>query len=113
MYYSRFKNNEKLALAVAAVCWLGSLVYGWMPVLNLVLSGAEGGVGGELIMPSLLTGGSVLSVVWWRKSISGDQQLLDDVAGCQPGMGARVRGCATYPYWRERAPASTTCLGAE
>ncbi|MGZ5529458.1 MAG: methyl-accepting chemotaxis protein, partial [Limisphaerales bacterium] len=56
--------------------WLGALVYGWMPVLNLVLSGAEGGVGRELIMPSLLTGGSVLSVVWWRKSISGDQQLL-------------------------------------
>jgi len=76
MYYSRFRNNEKLALAVVAVCWLGTLVYGWMPVLSSVLSGAEGGVGGELIMPSLLTAGSVLSVVWWRKSISGDQQLL-------------------------------------
>lgn len=73
MYYSRFKNNEKLALAAAAVAWVSSLVYGWVPVL----SGAEGGRGvGGLIMPSLLTAGSALSIVWWRKSRSGDQQLL-------------------------------------
>jgi len=76
MYYSRFRNNEKLALAVAAFCWLGALVYGWMPVFSLVLSGAEGGVGGAVIMPSLLTVGAALSIAWWRKAISGDQQLL-------------------------------------
>ena len=34
MYYSRFKNNEKFALAAVAIAWLGSLVYGWMPVLS-------------------------------------------------------------------------------
>lgn len=73
MYYSRFKNNEKLALAVVAFCWLGLLVSVWMPAL----SGAEGGVGGGAIIPSLLTAGSALSIVWWRKSRSGEQQLLD------------------------------------
>ncbi|WP_432746093.1 methyl-accepting chemotaxis protein [Methylobacter sp. G7] len=70
MYYSRFKNNEKLALAVVAFCWLGLLVSVWMSALN----GAEGG--GGTIIPSLLTVGSALSIVWWRKSRSGDQQLL-------------------------------------
>ncbi|MCK9395547.1 MAG: methyl-accepting chemotaxis protein [Methylobacter sp.] len=66
MFYSRFKNNEPVALAVVAFCWVGSLVYGWMPVLN----------GDSVITPSLLTAGSVLSVVWWRKSRSADQHLF-------------------------------------
>ncbi len=69
MFYSRFKNNEKLALAAVAIAWTGSLVYGWIPVLS--------GAGGDVIMPSLLTVGSALSVVWLRKSRSVDQQLLD------------------------------------
>ncbi len=68
MYYSRFKNNESAALAVVALAWIASLVYGWMPVLN--------GAGDGVIMPSLLTAGSALSVVLWRKSRSADQQLL-------------------------------------
>lgn len=75
MYYSRFKNNESVALAAVAAAWLGSLVYGWLLALNPVLIGAEGG-GERMIMPSLLTVVSALSVVWWRKSRSGDQQLL-------------------------------------
>jgi len=66
MFYNRFKNNEAAALAVVAFCWVGALVYGWLPVLD----------GGSVIAPSLLTVASVLSVVWWRKSISGDQLLL-------------------------------------
>lgn len=77
MYYSRFKNNESAALAIAAFCWVGSLVYGWMLALGPVLSGAEEGVGGGIIMLSLLTAGSALSVVGWRKSRSVDQQLLE------------------------------------
>ncbi|MFZ2407518.1 MAG: ABC transporter permease, partial [Methylobacter sp.] len=77
MYYSRFKNNEKFASAAIAIAWFGSLVYGWMPVLNLVLSGAEGAVAGELIVPSLLTVGSGLSIAWWRQSRLADQQLLE------------------------------------
>ena len=68
MYYSRFKNNESVALAVVAVAWVASLAYGWLPVLS--------GAGGGVIMPSLLTAGSALSVALWRKSRSGDQQLL-------------------------------------
>jgi methyl-accepting chemotaxis protein len=69
MYYSRFKNNEKFALAAVAIAWLGSLVYAWMPVLS--------GAGGELIMPSLLTAGAALSVIWWRQSKSADRQLME------------------------------------
>jgi methyl-accepting chemotaxis protein len=79
MFYSRFKNNESVALAVVAFCWGGSLVYGWMPVLSSVLSGAEGG--GELIVPSLLTVGSALSIAWWRTSRSADQQLFRQLLG--------------------------------
>ncbi|MFU8788389.1 MAG: methyl-accepting chemotaxis protein [Methylobacter sp.] len=70
MYYSRFKNNESAALAVAALCWLGALAYGWT---LLVLAGAE--ATGVIIL-SLLTIGSVLSVLWWRASKSVDQQLM-------------------------------------
>ena len=73
MYYSRFKNNESAALAAVALCWAGALVYIWMPVLGSILSGA----GVDVIMPSLLTAGSVLSIAWWRASRSGDRQLLE------------------------------------
>ncbi len=73
MYYSRFKNNEKFALAAMASAWGGSLVYGWLPVLG----GAEAAAGiGGLLMPSLLTLVSALSMVWWRQSRLADQQLL-------------------------------------
>ena len=70
MSYSRFKNNESAALAVAALCWIGALAYGWT---LLVLAGA--GASGVIIL-SLLTVGSALSVVWWRASKSVDQQLM-------------------------------------
>ncbi|MDO9141239.1 MAG: methyl-accepting chemotaxis protein, partial [Methylobacter sp.] len=73
MFYSRFKNNESAALAVAALCWIGALAYGWM---LLVLAGA--GASGVIIL-SLLTVGSALSVVWWRASKSADQQLLKNL----------------------------------
>jgi len=84
MYYSRFKNNEKLALALVAFAWLGSLIYGWVLALSPVLSGVEGGVEGGLertIIPSLLTVASVLAIIWWRKSRSDDQQLLEKLCG--------------------------------
>jgi methyl-accepting chemotaxis protein len=68
MYYSRFKNNEKFALAAIAIAWLGALVYGWIPVLN--------GTSEGIIGPSLLTAGAVLSIAWWRHSRSADQQLM-------------------------------------
>ncbi|MGZ5054417.1 MAG: methyl-accepting chemotaxis protein [Methylobacter sp.] len=68
MYYSRFKNNEKFALAAIAIAWLGALVYGWIPVFN--------GAGEGIIGPSLLTAGAVLSIAWWRHSRSADQQLM-------------------------------------
>lgn len=71
MYYSRFKNNESAALAVAALCWLGALAYGWT---QLVLNGIN--TSGVAIL-SLLTAGSVLSVLWWRTSKSVDQQLMN------------------------------------
>ena len=71
MYYSHFKNNESAALAVVAFCWVGSLVYGWVPVVL----GGTGSAG--VIMPSLLTMGAVLSVVWWRQSRSVDRLLLE------------------------------------
>ena len=72
MFYSRFKNNESVALAAVAFAWVGSLVYGWV----LALSGLEGGVE-RMIIPSLLTVGSAISIAWWRKSKSADQQLLE------------------------------------
>jgi len=74
MYYSRFKNNESAALTAVACCWIGSLIFAWMPVLSSLLSGAGGG---GAAIPSLLTLGSALSIVWWRKSSSADRQLLD------------------------------------
>ncbi|TAN68086.1 MAG: ABC transporter permease [Methylobacter sp.] len=102
MYYSRFKNNEKLALAVVAFCWLGSLIYGWL----LALSGTEGlavtGVG-QIIMPSLLTVASALSVAWWRKSISGDQQLLEKLlSASQEWAEGSVDVRLTYIGGKER-----------
>ncbi len=71
MYYSRFNIDESVALAVVAVAWLASLAYGWLPVLS--------GAGGGIIEPSLLTAGAVLSIVLWRKSRSGDQQLQGEL----------------------------------
>ena len=73
MYYSRFKNTDEFALAAVAIAWLGSLVYGWLPALS--------GTGGDMIVPSLLTAGSALSVVWWRRSRSVDQQLMEKLLG--------------------------------
>jgi len=69
MYYSRFKNNERFALAAIAIAWLGALVYGWMPFLS--------GVGEGFIAPSLLTTGAALSIAWWRKSRAADRQLME------------------------------------
>ncbi|TAK64535.1 methyl-accepting chemotaxis protein [Methylobacter sp.] len=71
MYCSRFKNNESAALAAVAVAWLGSLIYVWMPVLN--------GADVNVLMPSLLTVGSVLSIVLWRQSRIADQKLLEQL----------------------------------
>lgn len=68
MFYSRFKNNEKFAVAAIAIAWGCSLVYGWLLTLNVV--------GGGIIIPAVLSAGAVLSVFWWRKSRSGDQRLL-------------------------------------
>ena len=68
MYYSRFNIDESVAMAVVAIAWFASLACGWIPVLS--------GAGGGLIQPSLLTAGAALSVALWRKSRSGDQQLL-------------------------------------
>ncbi len=70
MSYSHFKNNESAALAVAALCWLGALTYGWT---QLVLNGIE--ISGVVIL-SLLTLGSALSLLWWRASKSVDQHLM-------------------------------------
>jgi len=75
MHYSRFKNNESAASAAVAMTWGGSLIYGWLLAFNgadgLALSGV-----GRMIVPSLLTLGSVLSAVWWRASLSADKQLM-------------------------------------
>lgn len=102
MYYSRFKNNEKFALAAIAIAWAGSLVYGWMPVLSLVMRGA-GGVAGELIMPSLLTVGSGLSIAWWRQSRLADQQLLEKLLGAsQEWRQGSVDVRLTYIGGKER-----------
>ncbi|MDD5577786.1 MAG: methyl-accepting chemotaxis protein [Methylobacter sp.] len=71
MHYSRFNIDEKVALAVVAVAWTGSLTYGWMPVLS--------GAGQGIIMPSFLTVGAVFSCYLWRVSKSRDQRLLADM----------------------------------
>lgn len=72
LYYSRFKNNQKLATVAVAVLWAGSLICNFLPVLSAV----EGNVIERMIMPSLLTAGSVFAIIWWKKSKSADQQLL-------------------------------------
>jgi methyl-accepting chemotaxis protein len=73
LYYSRFKNNEKLATASVAVFWIGSLIFNWLPTLNAV------DVAAGLIMPSLLATGSVFVFFWWQKSRLADQQLLKKI----------------------------------
>lgn len=99
MYYSRFKNNEKLALAVVACCWLGTLVYGWL----IALSGTEGLAVERIVMPSLLTVGSVLSIAWWLKSRSADQQLLEKLLGAsQEWAQGSVDVRLTYIGGKER-----------
>jgi methyl-accepting chemotaxis protein len=70
MYYSRFKNNDKIALAIVASCWAGLLVYVWMLVLRGV------GTGGGLIVLTLLTAASALSIIGWRKATKPDRLLL-------------------------------------
>lgn len=99
MYYSRFKNNEKLALAVVACCWLGTLVYGWL----IALSGTEGLAIERIVIPSLLTVGSVLSIAWWLKSRSADQQLLEKLLGAsQEWAQGSVDVRLTYIGGKER-----------
>ncbi|TRW90844.1 methyl-accepting chemotaxis protein [Candidatus Methylobacter oryzae] len=71
MYYSRFKNNEAIALAAVAIAWGGSLIYLWMLVLGLFE------VVGGVIISSLLTVLSILSAVWWSKLRTADRELLD------------------------------------
>jgi methyl-accepting chemotaxis protein len=71
MIYSRFKNNEPAALAIAAFCWAASLVYGYLPALF--------GIGGGTVIPSLLAAAAILSVMWWRKARSADQQLIEQI----------------------------------
>lgn len=103
MYYSRFKNNESVALAAVAVAWLGSLVYGWALALSPVLSGVDGGAE-RMVIPSLLTVGSALSVVWWHKSRSGDQQLLTKLlAASQEWAQGSVDVRLTHIGGKERA----------
>lgn len=70
MYYSHFKNNDKLALAIVASCWAGLLIYVWA----LALNGVDDG--GVVIVLSLLTVASVLSIIGWRKATEGDRLLL-------------------------------------
>lgn len=75
MFYKHFKNNELAALSLAALCWLGLLAYIWMAVL----SGPEFLAGGGMIIPSFLTLGSVLAVVWWRLSKAADARLMEQL----------------------------------
>ncbi len=66
MNYSRFSVDESAALAVVAIAWMASLVCEWLHVLS----------GGGMMQPLLLTSAAALSISLWRKSRSGDQQLL-------------------------------------
>ncbi len=75
MYYSRFKNNEKLATSAVAICWMGSLVYIWILALSqveiLALIGIE-----HVFLPTLLSLASVFSFIWLRQSKAADQILM-------------------------------------
>lgn len=77
MDYKHFKNNGILAVVAVIFAWSGSLIYAWLLSLGTV-SGC--GTGGGLILPIVLTAGSILSAVWWRLSRSGDQRLLEQLA---------------------------------
>ncbi|MGZ5075807.1 MAG: methyl-accepting chemotaxis protein, partial [Methylobacter sp.] len=95
MHYSRFKNNQSIALAAAAIAWACSLVYGWMPVLN--------GAGGGIIVPLLLTAGSALSIVWLRLSRSADRKLMEKLlTQCEEWRQGVVTTRITYIGGRER-----------
>ncbi|MDP3743327.1 MAG: methyl-accepting chemotaxis protein [Methylotenera sp.] len=96
MYYKHFKNNESAALTAVAITWIGSLIYTWMLALSagsgLALSVIKGG---SLMLPALLTAGSVFSAIWWRKVISTDQQLLEKLLNAshewsQGSLGVRT-----------------------
>lgn len=67
MYFSRFNNNENLALAAVAAAWGGTLVYGWLSAW----------ADGNLWPPIALTVVSALSAVWWYRLKTADNRLLD------------------------------------
>ncbi len=115
MYCSRLNIDESVALTFVAIAWIASLACGWLPVLHF-LSVAEGfAVSGIELMtqPSLLTAGAVLSVVLWRNSRAGDQQLLKMLLSAshewrQGSIHERVTHIGG-----KKTGASTACLGAE
>lgn len=88
MSYSRFKNNESLALTSVVFIWLCSLIY----LLKSALSDAAGS---DLIIPVLLTVASLLSVIWWRRSTVVDTHLLKNLLSvgeewAQGSVGVRI-----------------------
>jgi methyl-accepting chemotaxis protein len=63
---------------------------------------AQSGVG-RMIIPSLLTLGSVLSIVWWRASLSADKQLMKKLlTRSQEWKEGVVTSRITYIGGRER-----------
>ncbi|MFI3119409.1 MAG: methyl-accepting chemotaxis protein [Methylococcaceae bacterium] len=102
MHYSRFKNNQSAASAAIAVTWAASLIYGWLLAFNGADGLAQSGVG-RMIIPSLLTLGSVLSIVWWRASLSADKQLMKKLlTRSQEWKEGVVTSRITYIGGRER-----------
>lgn len=88
MSYSRFKNNDSVALTLVAITWLCLLIYIWIPALGITKSSS-------LLAPALLTVLSGLSIVWWRKSKSADQRLLKNLLmvgkeWAQGSIGVRI-----------------------
>lgn len=88
MSYSRFKNNESLALISVVFIWLCTLIY-------LLKSALSATVGGDLIITVLLTAASFLSVIWWRRSTVADTRLLKNLLSAseewaQGSIGVRI-----------------------
>jgi methyl-accepting chemotaxis protein len=88
MSYSRFKNNESIALILAAITWLSLLIYIWIPALGAAEKSS-------LIIPVLLTAFSLVSMIWLQKSKSSDTQLLKNILSAsqewaQGSIGVRI-----------------------
>jgi methyl-accepting chemotaxis protein len=83
MFYNLFKKPA-LALAFTTASWLGTLLFIWLSVSHE-----------SLLIPALLTIFTIISALWWQKSITPDRKLLAQLVSAsqdwqQGSLGVRI-----------------------